>query len=107
MTNYPINYTTDTADGSAFHDGFAADEAAAIEMVKRAGESLDAAEWRDHSAEFTSREAGPKQPTREAIEQLYADEIEAGYCTVGQVYGGWIAYIETIAVEAEERETNQ
>jgi hypothetical protein len=85
MTSYPINFSYDR-DGS-HHEGFAAtaDEAMAIIRADRGGE------WNVVGAELATCEVGITRRSRAEVEEIWADEIAAGWMSVIQVYSGFRA----------------
>ena len=96
---YPINATYDNKDGLMF-EGFAT-------SLQDATAQVDATDWAknlDPKTEafeimFGVLEAGPVCKTRSEAEQIWRQEINAGYCRIIQVHLGWKAEISCFQAE--------
>ena len=92
MTQYPVNYHYDKRD-SSMYDGMAATAGEAQKITSAILTEANGEPTEAPLPRIMSTEAGPKG-TREQVESWWADEIAAGWVSVIQVYGGWVAQVE-------------
>ncbi len=86
---YPVNCTYDKNDGMLFL-GFAETENEALSLLN---DGVDGGEY--VSAHIETTQAGSAFKTKDRAQEVWRDEIEAGYATVLPAYSGWIVEIET------------
>lgn len=98
MTAYPVALTYDRRDGQS-HSGFAASVDVALEIAR---DYFPTKEWKNHRVELTSCEIGHTTRSKSDFIKNWRDEIEQGWVTPTQVYGGWVGEARYWAVFAEE-----
>lgn len=89
MTAYPVNFAYD-ATGGVHHDGFAPSEDEARTIIEAI---LSEAEGQPTTVEvirLDEVQAG-RAASKAEIERWWADEIDEGWVSTRQVYGGWVA----------------
>lgn len=97
MTNYPIQYEM-TRDG-AFHSGFAADDDAALAIIR--AEMIEGGfdeEDLPTKTILSSVQASHAMQDRDKLAGYWREEIAAGYASLEQVWGGWVVMVETWVV---------
>jgi len=101
MTNYPIDFRYSGADGSSSL-GYAPSPEEAVELITADGQAYQRSEWKNVSVSRRETEVGSTMKHKADVQEAWASEIELGYASPRQVYGGWIVIIEYYDVSAEE-----
>lgn len=96
MTSYPVDYEY-SKDG-IFYLGWASTEDEALSLL---GDGLEPEDV-PTSAHLKTVEAGLLYQKKSDAERDFAEEIDGGYCTIAQVWGGFRANIETWKSNPEE-----